>query len=194
VKFRLSLAAVVLLAGARGVAAQTVVTPEPKLPPEKQMVSDAIYRLRDSLLLVDAAGARFARDRNQASDASMQSRSRLMATRCRNALLTADSTKARITAGGQPTPDPRGVRTRMEKAIGQLGAKLSWCDTEFARLGEPANSEELRGYAIGRAEQVSASVKQFIVEIDYYLNTALGTRYRPSVRGAGSVASGALRQ
>lgn len=193
-KIRLSLMIAALVLSARALAGQTVVVPEPKLSPEKQLVSDAIYRLRDSLMLVEAAGSRFARDRKQASDASMRSRSQLMASRCRAALLESDSTRAIVNRGAQPAPDPRGARTRMESAVGQLRTKLSWCEGEFNRLSTPANAEELRGYVIGRAEQVSASVQSFITEIDVYLTTGLGARYKPNTKGAGSVASGVGRQ
>lgn len=186
-------AAAALLLGSRGVAAQTVVTPEPKLSPEKQVVNDAIYRLRDSLVLVEAAGARFVRDRQQASDAGLRSRARLMADRCRSAMAESDSTHAAVQIGGLPSPDPRGHRTRMEKSIGQLRTKLAWCDGEFTRLAQPAQADELRGYAVGRAGQVSTAVQSFIAEIGAYLTNGVGTRYKPSVRGAGSVASGSSR-
>ena len=117
----------VLLLGTRTLAAQTVVTPEPKLSPEAQVVSDAIYRLRDSLLVVEAAGSRIARDRAQASDASLRSRAKLLADRCRFAAEISASTKATIRKGGMPSPDPKGnlvrdqaVNMRLEDLRGRV--------------------------------------------------------------------------
>ncbi|HWA15200.1 MAG TPA: hypothetical protein VG817_02120 [Gemmatimonadales bacterium] len=181
----------VLLLGTRTLAAQTVVTPEAKLSPEAQVVSDAIYRLRDSLLLVEAAGSRIARDRAQASDASLRSRAKLLAERCRFAAETSDSTTATIRKGGMPSPDPKGNLARMERATSGLKEKLVWCDTEFTRLSAPEQAEELRGYGIGRAKKVSDAIQSYTSEIVLYLSAALGARYKPSVRGAGSVATGA---
>lgn len=179
-----------LVCSAGSVAAQTVVQPEKKLEPEAQLVSDAVYRLRDSLLRVEAAGARIARDRAQASDASLRSRAKLLADRCRLAAATSDSTRAAIARGGFPSPDPKAQLPRMEKATTQLKEKLTWCDTEFSRLSEPAQAAELRGYGIGRAAQVSAAIQAYSAEIVLYLDVGLGVRYKPSMRGAGAVATG----
>lgn len=182
--------AAALLLGANDLVAQAVLKPDAPLSPEKQVINDAIYRLRDSLTLIDAAGSRFARDRAKASDASLQSRARLMSERCRSAVTTADSSRSVVTAGGLPAPDPRGHLPRFDKAVVELRAKLVWCDGEFTRLSKPANAAELRGYGIGRAAQVSISVQDYVAAASLYLKTALGVRYKPSIQGAGSVASG----
>jgi hypothetical protein len=152
-----------------------------------------MYRLRDSLVLVEAAGARIARDRAQASDASLRSRARLLADRCRSAATTSDSTRAAVTTGGFPSPDPKGNRTRLEESISQLKGKLTWCATEFTRLSEPEQGTELRGYGIGRAAQVNIAVQSYTSEMSAYLMAVFGVRYKPSVRGAGSVAGGSTR-
>ncbi len=188
--FRSLFVVVLLFGGTSALAAQTVVQPEPKLSAEAQVVSDALYQLRDSLILVDAAGARIARDRAQASDASLRSRARLLADRCRTALTISDSTRATVARGGFPDPDPLASRTRLEQSIVQLKGKLTWCESEFARLSQLEQSEELRGYGIGRAAQVNRAVQSYTTEMASYLMKALGVRYNPRVRGAGSVASG----
>jgi hypothetical protein len=176
-----------LALGARDLAAQAaVLQADPVLPPEKKVVEVAIYQLRDTLNLVEAAGARFARDRQQVSDAALRSRARVIAERCRASVSISDSTQGTIKRQAQPTPDPRGLLKRIDKSIVDVRAKLLWCDKEFTRLSEPANAEELRGYGIGRAQQVSDLIQA-------YMRNALGARYVPITRGAGSSAAGSPR-
>jgi hypothetical protein len=184
------LALALLVIGTTPLTAQTVVVPEKKLAPAEQLVNDAIYRLRDSLLLVEAAGSRIARDRAQASDASLRSRATLLAERCKLAIATSDSTRAAVAKGNFPSPDPKANLPRFEKATVELKTKLAWCETEFTRLSDTSKAEELRGYGIGRAAQVSTAIQRYTSEIMIYLNAGLGMRYKPSVRGAGAVAGG----
>lgn len=178
-----------LAVGARDLSAQAaVLQADPVLPPEKQVVEQALYRLRDSLTLVEAAGARFARDRQHVSDAVLRSRARVISERCRGSIPVSDSTQATVKRQGQPTPDPRGLIKRIDKTIVDVRAKLEWCDKEFTRLAEPANAEELRGYGIGRAQQVSDLIQVYVGETANYMRNALGARYVPITRGAGSSA------
>lgn len=187
--YRTLLTAGLLLAGADTLSAQAVYTPDPPLPPEHQVVADAIYRLRDSLNLIGAAGARLALDRQGTSDESLRSRATLLASRCRSAVPTADSTKAVVLRGAVPTPDPRGVMKRFDKAIADVRAKLVWCESEFTRLSDAKNAEELRGYGIGKAQQVNQASQAYVTESALYLKLAMNARYKPNTRGAGSIPS-----
>lgn len=183
-----------LALGAHDLSAQAaVLQADPELSPEKKAVEVAIYRLRDTLNLVEAAGARFARDRQQVSDAALRSRARVIAERCRASVPISDSTQGTIKRQAQPTPDPRGLLKRIDKSIVEVRSKLEWCDKEFTRLAEPANAEELRGYGIGRAQQVSDLIQAYIGEAASYMRNALGARYVPITRGAGSSAAGSPR-
>jgi hypothetical protein len=186
---RVLLTAGLLVAVANTLSAQAVYAPDPALPPEHKVVADAIYQLRDSLNLIGAAGARLALDRQGTSDASLRSRATLLAGRCRTALPVADSTKAIVLRGAIPSPDPRGAVKRFDKAIADVRAKLAWCDSEFTRLTEAKNAEELRGYGIGKAQQVTQVTQLYVNESALYLKSAMNARYKPNTRGAGATPS-----
>lgn len=187
---RMLLVAGVMLLSTRGAEAQAVLRPDPELPPEMKAVQKAIYELRDSLGLIEAAGARLALDRKGASDQSLRSRARVLADRCRAALPVADSTKALVVRSEIPNPDPRGMVKRFDKAVVDVRAKLVWCEGEFTRLSDPKHADELRGYGIGRAQQMNSATQAYVGESMFYMRHALGARYVPNMRGAGSVPSG----
>lgn len=184
-----------LALGARDLAAQqgAIFTADPVLPPEKKVVEESLYRLRDSLNTIEAAGARFERDRQQVSDAALRSRATVIADRCRGSIPVSDSTSVILHKQAQPTPDPRGLIKRMDKSLVELRAKLVWCDKEFTRLATPANAEELRGYGIGRAKQVSDVIQEHIAATAAYMRNALGARYVPITRGAGGAPNPGVR-
>jgi hypothetical protein len=156
-------------------------------------VSAALYRLRDTLLVIESSTARFARDRGSASDQALQSRARVIAGRCKAATPLTDSVHKIVVASDIPANDRAGVRARMEKSMLQLHDKLEWCSTEFERLAGSSNAKELRDYGIGRGKQVDAATQDYVVRMQAFLQIGLGARYKPYTKGAGATPSGTNR-
>jgi hypothetical protein len=181
----LALAAVV--AGARPADAQMVVQPQAKLNPTQTSVRNELYRLRDRLLPVGAALARLPRDMRTASDASLQSRARLVTQRCSGALAGLDSVRAIIAEQPLPDPDPQGVHQELLRAMDRLRGGLTQCVQEFRGLSEPARTQELRDYGIGRGQRIENTILEYEPTVQRYFRLALGIAYSPNVEGAGSI-------
>lgn len=179
-----------LLAFGQGLQAQMVVTADPTLSPEQAAVSQALYMLRDTLMMVQSATSRFARDRGVASNLALQSRARVIAARCRATTPIIDSTQQVVASSGIPANDHAGIRPDLEKSMGELTGKLKWCTTEFERLAADSNAQELRDYGIGRGRQVDLAAQQYLLKMQRYLFAGLGVRYRPPTRNAGATPSG----
>lgn len=186
---RLVLVGAVLLAPC-SVTAQMVVQPEPKLEHPQLTVRDALYALRDSLTLVEAASARLARDLSTSSDQALSSRSRVISDRCQAALAQLRLSRDTVTTYALPQPDARKVRPALESVIRQLEVDLGNCVQEFSALSAPEKAVELRGYGIGRGQRVQQAIRPLVPVLQRYFSEGLGTAYRPSVRGAGSIPSG----
>jgi hypothetical protein len=178
-----------VLAGPASLSAQLVIHPEAKLNPEQMTVRTSLYQLRDTLLLVEAASARIARDLNGASDAALRSRARVMAQRCRAAVLQTDSTAAVVSRGALPEPDPQKVRPTLERALADLRTQLESCVSEFTRLTDPASSEELRGYGIGKGRKVQTAIQNYRPPASRYFRFTFSQQYWPSTSGAGATPS-----
>lgn len=178
-----------LATGGRSLGAQTVVQPEAKLTPAQTSVRSALYQLRDTLLLVEAASARIARDLRTASDPALRSRARVMVDRCHAAIAQADSTRAVVAREALPNPDSKGVRRELDRALEVLQGHLRRCATQFTELTDPAKAEELRGYGIGRGQRVQTAIREYRPTASRYFRMAFGQQYWPSTAGAGATPS-----
>jgi hypothetical protein len=152
-------------------------------------VRTSLYQLRDTLLLVEAASARIARDLNGASDAALRSRARVMAQRCQAALIQVDSTRTVVTLGALPEPDPQKVRPTLERALADLRTQLESCISDFNSLTDPAKAEELRGYGIGKGRKVQTAIQNYRPPASRYFRFAFNQQYWPSTSGAGATPS-----
>ncbi len=179
-----------LFAGSGGLSAQMVVQPEAKLNEAQMVVRTSLYRLRDSLQLVEAASARIARDLATSSDAALRSRATIMARRCAAALSQTDSTRGVVSRGALPDPDPKGLRLTLDKALDTLRIQLQACVGQFNSLSDPAKSEELRGYGIGRGKQVQVAIQKYRPTASQYFRAAFDQQYWPNLNGAGATPSG----
>jgi len=184
------LALAALVASATPVRAQMVVQPEPALDSTQRVIHDALYLLRDSLQYVDAASARFARDRNISSDAVLRSRALTMAERCEAVVRLTGEVKEVVIRSALPDPDPKGERPRYLGALGTLRRQMQECSAEFTRLAKPESAQELRDYGIGKGKRVGKAVQVYGVEIKRYFQASTGRRYQPYMRGAGATPSG----
>jgi hypothetical protein len=176
-------------AGTRGAVAQQVLQPEAKLDPAQSVVRDALYRLRDSLLLVEAGSARIQRDLAGASDAALRSRARVLAGRCTAATVQLDSSRAVVAAQALPDPDPRAARAALDKALATLRPALVQCASQFTELTQPAKADELRGYGIGRAKRVRDAIRDYRPSASRYFRLTFNQQYWPNITGAGATPS-----
>lgn len=161
-------------------AAQTVVT-EPVLDPVQVELRDELYRLRDTLTLVEGATAIIARDLRSGSDQLLRSRARTVSERCKVAASIVPPARVLVTERARPTPDPRKSRAQLTSALEELEGKLTQCTTEFAGLATPDRSQELRDYGVGRGAKLREAVRAFDIALGLYFANAIGTRYMPKV-------------
>lgn len=178
-----------LAAGSRGLSAQMVVQPEAKLNQAQMTVRTSLYKLRDSLQLVDAATARIARDLSRASDAALRSRANVMAARCEAAAVQLDSTREAVSRGALPDPDPKAIRLSLDRALDSLRLQLKDCATQFTTLADPAKAEELRGYGIGRGQRVQQAIQRYRPAASMYFRATFNQQYWPNTSGAGATPS-----
>lgn len=167
---------------ARPVAAQAVLD-DPKLDSIQLVVRDALYRLRDSLTLVDAATARIQRDLRTTSDEVLRTRARNVATRCAATAATIPETREAVRAHPMPQPDPRGVLGQLDRALTELEGRMNACRTDFEGLATPDKAAELRDYGVGRGAKVRGASHQYQPAVVTYFKVALGVRYMPAMRG-----------
>jgi hypothetical protein len=190
VRYPQLIALAALVASATPVRAQMVVQPEPTLDSTQRVIHDALYLLRDSLQAVEAASARFARDRNMSSDAVLRSRALTMAERCEAVVRITGEVKEVVIRSARPDPDPKGDRPRYLGALDTLRRQLRECSAEFSRLAKPESAQELRDYGIGKGERVSNAVRAYDADLTRYFQVSTGRRYQPYMRGAGVTPSG----
>ena len=189
-KYPQLLALAALVASAVPVRAQVVVQPEPPLDSIQSVVHDALYLLRDSLQYVEAASARFARDRNMSSDAVLRSRSQTMAERCGAVVRITGEVKEVVVRSARPDPDPKGERPRYLGALDTLRRRMQECSAEFTRLAKPEAAQELRDYGIRKGNRIDEAIQVYDAEITRYFHASTGRRYQPYMRGAGATPSG----
>ncbi len=178
-----------LAAGASPVSAQMVVQPEAKLDPAQTIVRTSLYQLRDTLLKVEAASARIARDLRTASDAALRSRARVMVDRCQAGIVQTDSTRNVVAREALPDPDPQGVRASLDRALGELRGQLQQCNAQFTALSDPAKAEELRGYGIGKGQRIQEAIQKYRPTASHYFQNTFNQPYWPSLSGAGATPS-----
>ncbi len=159
-------------------AAQAVAT-EPVLDSVQVELRDQLYRLRDSLTLVEGATARIARDLKSSSDQVLRSRARTVSDRCKVAAEAIPPARTLVAERARPEPDPRKSRARLTGALDALEVKLTQCTVEFAGLATPTRSQELRDYGVGRGDRVREAVREVDEALNLYFSTAVGTRYMP---------------
>ena len=179
----------VVLAGTTPLRGQTVVAPPPKLDSTQTAVRDVLYRLRDSLQLVDAASARIARDRAMSSDMLMRSRAYLLATRCASAARAVAPARSAIISAGLPRTDRLALRAALLRSLDSLDVGLASCVTEFKRLQTPERAAELRDYGIGRGKKVQLYIRHHDAAVGPFFQEVAGSRYEANRQGAGSIAS-----
>lgn len=189
-KYPQLIALAALVASAAPVRAQIVVQPEPPLDSTQSVIYDALYLLRDSLQYVEAASARFARDRNISSDAVLRSRALTMAERCETVVRITGEVREVVVRSARPDPDPKGERPRYLSALETLRRQMQQCSAEFTRLAKPESAQELRDYGIGKGNRVEEAVRVYDAEITRYFHASTGRRYQPYMRGAGATPSG----
>lgn len=183
---RHAIIALIGLSLAAPLSAQTVAS-EPVLDAVQVELRDELYRLRDTLTLVEAATARIARDLKTSSDQVLRSRARIVSDRCQAAAATVGPTRTLVTARARPEPDPRKSRVKLTTALDTLELKLQQCTTEFAGLATPARSQELRDYGVGRGDRLREAVRAIDVALSLYYTTAIGTRYLPRGGRSGGI-------
>jgi hypothetical protein len=167
--------------------AQTVVT-EPVLDPVQVELRDELYRLRDTLTLVEGATALIARDLRSSSDQLLRSRAKAVSERCMVAASVVPPARVLVTERARPMPDVRKSRAHLISALEELEVKLTQCTTEFAGLATPDRSQELRDYGIGRGAKLREAVRAFDTALGLYFANAIGTRYMPKAgRSAGLI-------
>lgn len=181
--FRLLILALACTALPGRLAGQAVLD-DPTLDSVQVVLRDAVYRLRDTLTLVDAATARIARDLRTTSDPVLRSRARAVAERCAAAVKMIPVTRTTIANNPRPLSDPRRAREQMDRALLTLEGELKGCVTEFERLSGRGQESELRGYGIGRGEKVRTAVRALQPAAESYFGAALGVRYRPRTDGS----------
>lgn len=189
-KYPQLLALAALVASAVPVRAQVVVQPDPPLDSIQSVVHDALYLLRDSLQYVEAASARFARDRNMSSDAVLRSRALTMAERCEAVVRITAEVKEVVVRSARPDPDPKGELPRYLGALDTLRRRMQECSAEFTRLAKPEAAQELRDYGIGKGNRIDEAIQVYDAEITRYFHASTGRRYQPYMRGAGATPSG----
>jgi hypothetical protein len=178
-----------LAVSTRSLGAQMVVQPEAKLNDAQTTVRTSLYQLRDTLLLVEAASARIARDLGGASDAALRSRAQVMADRCRAAVVQLDTTRATVSRGALPDPDANAVRASLDRALGTLRGQLQDCVGQFTALSDPSKAEELRGYGIGRGRRVQTAIHEYRPTASRYFRGTFKQQYWPNTAGAGATPS-----
>lgn len=177
-----------MLAGtAAPLAAQTAVARPTDLSVEQISVRDAYLVIRDTLHAVGAGGARLIRDKNGSSDAVLSSRARIISQDCSAAFGMLDSTRAGMMVIESEDPRVAERRSNLSEAFTRLTAGLEECESGFARLAEPANIEELRGYGFGRAEAIREIIHHFNKMSTEYL-LILGVEVRPIGAGPNPLA------
>jgi hypothetical protein len=158
---RLALVFVAWLLFAPGLAAQTVIRPEPPLDSARASLRSALLVLRDSLNTIDGAAARLQRDYRQASAASLLSRARVMQAACAGSVRTVGPTKQAVREIKLSERQRVKRRAQLLGAMDELGGVLTRCETEFASMGRPGGAETVRGYGNDRAVRVQAAIRKY---------------------------------
>jgi hypothetical protein len=160
---------VFLIAGTRPLAAQTIMRPPPPLDSARAAVRDALLELRDSLDTVGSAAARLQRDYEAASGPALLSRARMMQEACMRSKATVPTARDVVVA----TKVSEAPRIKQQKALvtalDRLKTELGRCETEFAEMSRPGQSEVVRGYGNDRANRVQEALRSYERSLNQYL-------------------------
>jgi len=183
---RFALTVLLAIAAAPALHAQAaLVLPDQPLDSNRAGARDAIYVLRDSLHPVIAAIARLERDFRTTSTQSLTTRARDLGTACAAAERNVARTQTVVGATATGSKLQRNEQRRLETALGSLSKQLASCRTEFERLGQRGNGEEVRGYGNRRAQPIRAEILRYESVVDGFFramdipNRPLGARPDP---------------
>jgi len=154
------LSALVLLSAPR-LAAQTVIHPAPPLDSARAALRDALVLLSDSLGTIDAAAARLQRDYREASGPSLLSRARTMHEACTRSIGMVPPTRDRVLATKVSESQRIKHQRELVSALDQLKTALNHCESEFAKMSQPGQSEIVRGYGNDRATKVQDALRSY---------------------------------
>jgi hypothetical protein len=163
---------------APGLAAQTVMRPQPARDSAHAAMGDALLGLRDSLSTIDDAAARLQRDYRLASAASLLARARLMRDACARSVRAVGPTKRAVQATKVSEPPRVKRRGQLLGAMDQLSGALNRCHSEFASMSQPGQAETVRGYANDRAVRVQAAIRKYEEAMRGFLGV-MGIRVTP---------------
>ena len=150
-----------VLSSAPRLAAQTVIRPTPPLDSARAAVRDALLLLSDSLGTIDAAAARLQRDYREASGASLLFRARMMHEACTRSAGMVPPTRERVLATKVSESQRIKHRQELVSALGQLKTALNQCESQFAKMSQPGQSETVRGYGNDRAIRVQGALRNY---------------------------------
>jgi hypothetical protein len=149
------------LASAPRLAAQTVIRPAPPLDSARAAVRDALLLLSDSLGTIDAAAARLQRDYREASGASLLFRARMMHEACTRSAGMVPLTREKVLATKVSESQRIKHRGELVSALDQLKTALNRCESQFAQMSQPGQSETVRGYGNDRATRVQGALRNY---------------------------------
>jgi hypothetical protein len=176
---RLTLWLLFSLVGVQPLRAQTVAGPAPALDSSRMVLRDALLGFRDSLLTIDAAGARLQRDYRQASGPALLVRARNMRDACGRSLRTVAPTRSVVLGAELSGTQKLQQRRSLIDAIDRLKPALRKCETEFAAMSRLDQAETVRGYGNDRAQRVQSAVRRYEQTLYQFLQ-AMGIRALPS--------------
>jgi hypothetical protein len=149
------------LASALQLSAQTVIRPAPPLDSARAAVRDALVLLSDSLGTIDAAAARLQRDYREASGASLLFRARMMHEACTRSIGMVPPTRERVLATKVSQNQRLKHQRQLVGALDQLKTALNRCESEFAKMSQPGQSETVRGYGNAGATRVQDALRAY---------------------------------
>ena len=177
-----------LLAGTSLLPAQTVVRPPAPLDSARVVVRDALVLFSDTLGTIGAAAARLQRDNSEASGPVLLSRARMMQEACAHSIRMVPATRDAVLA----TKNSQAKRLKHQKdlvvALDRLKVALGRCESEFAGMSRPGQSETVRGYGNDRADRVRGALRSYEQTLHDFFGV-MGIRVVPA-GAAGPPASG----
>lgn len=158
-------------------AQAAAIFPEQPLEPNRARVRDAVYVLRDTLQPVIATIARLQRDFRKSSPQLMSSRARELVTYCAAAernVAPVQTVVVKTKVVGKTATQTRLKRAqhaRLQRQLDSLDLTLTRCSTEFTRLSQPGNAEEMRGYGSRRAQPVREGILKYEDAVDGFFRS-----------------------
>ena len=157
----------------------TVVLPEAPLDSARAALRDDLFTFRDSLSTIDAAAARLQRDYRQASEAILRSRARVMTEACTRSVRNVPLARRAVQVSVASNDASRQAHRELLGALDRLNLVLTRCQTEFGRLSQPGQGEEVRGYGNDRAIRIQSGLREYEGVLARYLSS-MGIRSQPA--------------